>query len=185
MDVAQKGELYDRKALGAGGSGSDSDVIAASQWAVTNGIQVNNNSYGSSRDPGVTVKAAFDNAYAAGVLHVAAAGNSGNPRGRGNNVIYPARWESVIAVAATDGDDERASWSSTGPDVELAAPGVGINSTLLGGGYDEDKGTSMASPHVAGTAAWVIAAGITGNRAARTMSVGIVCYRGVGGVVGK
>ena len=157
VGVAPEAMVYALKVLGADGSGSYSDVIAALQWAVDNGIQVTNNSYGSSGDPGDTVKAAFDNTYAAGVLHVAAAGNSGTPPGKGDNVIYPAKWESVIAVAATDESDNRARWSSTGTDLELAAPGVDINSTLLGGGYGEKNGTSMASPHVAGVAALVIA----------------------------
>ncbi|MEE9583255.1 MAG: S8 family serine peptidase [Dehalococcoidales bacterium] len=161
VGVAPEVELYALKVLGANGSGYYSDVIAALQWAVDNGIQVTNNSYGSSGDPGAIVKAAFDNAYDNGVLHVAAAGNAGNPPGKGDNVIYPARWASVIAVAATDKSDSRPRWSSTGPDVELAAPGVAINSTLRTGGYGEYSGTSMASPHVAGTAALVIATGIT------------------------
>lgn len=161
VGVAPEASIYALKVLGASGSGSYSAVIAALQWSVDNGIQVTNNSYGSSGDPGTTTKAAFDNAYAAGVLHVAAAGNSGTPPGKGDNVIYPARWANVIAVAATDNSDKRASWSSTGPDVELAAPGVSINSTLKGGGYGTMSGTSMASPHVAGTAALVIASGIT------------------------
>ncbi|MCH8024589.1 MAG: S8 family serine peptidase [Candidatus Marinimicrobia bacterium] len=161
VGVASEASLYALKVLSASGSGSWSDIIAALQWAVDNGIQVTNNSYGSSLNPGSTVKAAFDNSAAAGILHVAAAGNSGNPRGKGNNVGYPARFESVIAVAATDQNDSRASFSSTGSAVELAAPGVAINSTKLGGGYVEFNGTSMASPHVAGTAALVIAAGIT------------------------
>lgn len=160
IGVAPEARIYALKVLGAGGSGSYSDVIAALQWAVGNGVQVTNNSYGSSGDPGATVKAAFDNADAAGVIHIAAAGNSGNPPGKGDNVIYPARWASVIAVAATDKSDNRATWSSTGPDVELAAPGVSIKSTLLGSGYGEKSGTSMASPHVAGTAALVITTGI-------------------------
>jgi len=158
VGVAPEARIYALKVL-EGGTGKYSDVIAAIEWAVDYGIQVTNNSYGSSGDPGTMVKAAFDNAcYDAGVLHVAAAGNSGNPPGRGDNVIYPARWDSVIAVAATDKSDTRASFSSTGPDLELSAPGVDINSTLLGGGYGEKNGTSMASPHVAGTAALVLVA---------------------------
>ncbi|GAI75932.1 unnamed protein product, partial [marine sediment metagenome] len=163
VGVAPEARIYALKVL-EGGTGSYSDVIAAIQWAVDNGMQVTNNSYGSSGDPGELVKAAFDAAYYTyGVLHVAAAGNNGNPPGRGDNVIYPARWDSVIAVAATDESDNRARWSSTGLDVELSAPGVNINSILPGGDYVRMSGTSMASPHVAGTAALVITAGITGN----------------------
>ena len=158
VGVAPQASIYALKVLGANGSGSYDDVVAAIEWAVSNGIQVTNNSYGSSGDPGVTVKEAFDNAYAAGVLHVAAAGNSGTRMGTGDNVIYPARWESVIAVAATDKSDARASWSSTGPAVELAAPGVSVYSTYWNDTYATLSGTSMASPHVAGTAALVMVA---------------------------
>jgi len=161
VGVAPAVKIYALKVLGADGSGYFDDVIAAVQWCVANGIQITNNSYGSSGDPGSTVRAAFDNAEANGIVNVAAAGNSGNPRGTGNSVIYPARWESVIAVAATDSSDNRARWSSTGDTVELAVPGVSINSTLRGGGYGTMSGTSMASPHVAGTAALVIATGIS------------------------
>ena len=161
VGVAPEAKLYALKVLGADGTGSYSDVIAALEWAVYNGMQVTNNSYGSSGNPGELVKAAFDEAYAEGVLNVCAAGNSGNPPGRGDNVIYPARYESCIAVAATDQSNSRAKWSSTGLDLELSAPGVSINSTLLGGGCGTGSGTSMASPHVAGTAALVIAAGVT------------------------
>ncbi|MDP3880361.1 MAG: S8 family serine peptidase [Dehalococcoidales bacterium] len=160
VGVAPEASTYGLKVLSASGSGSYDDVIAALEWAVANGIQVTNNSYGSSGNPGTLVKAAFDNSYNAGVLHVAAAGNNGNAGGKADNVGYPARWASVIAVAATDQSDKRASFSSTGPDLELAAPGVKINSTKLGGGYIEYNGTSMASPHVAGAAALIIASGI-------------------------
>jgi len=157
VGVAPEASIYALKVL-EGGTGLYSDVIAAIEWAVDNGIQVTNNSYGSSGDPGMMVKAAFDNAYAAGVLHVAAAGNSGNPPGFFDNVIYPARWASVIAVAATDQSDSRPKWSSTGPDVELAAPGVSVYSTYWDNTYATMSGTSMASPHVAGTAALVMIA---------------------------
>lgn len=158
VGVAPEASLYALKVLDETGSGYFSEVVAALEWCVENGIQITNNSYGSSQDPGELVQQAFDNAYAAGVLNVASAGNSGNPPGRGNDISYPARWDSVVAVAATDQDDSRARWSSTGPGLELSAPGVDINSTLPGGGYGEKSGTSMASPHVAGTAALVWAA---------------------------
>jgi subtilisin family serine protease len=159
VGVAPGIDLYALKVLGDDGSGSFSDVIAALQWCIQNNIHISNNSYGSGGDPGTLVKAAFDNSYTAGVLHVAAAGNSGGsgpPWARAVN--YPARWDSLIAVAATTQDDKRASFSSYGPEVELAAPGVSIPSTIPGGGYASYSGTSMASPHVAGVAALIRAA---------------------------
>jgi len=164
VGVAPGASLYAYKVLNASGSGDYSDIIAAMQQCVADGIQVANLSLGSSGDPGETVKAAFDNAEAAGVVIVAAAGNSGNRRGTRDKVIYPARYESCIAVAATDSSDYRAYFSSTGPDVEISAPGVSINSTLLGGGYGYKSGTSMASPHVAGVVALMINASVVDVR---------------------
>ena len=79
VGVAPEVTLCIYKVLSDSGGGYYSDVIAGVQRAVTDGVQVTNNSYGSSGNPGKTVKAAFDNAEAAGILHVAAAGNSGNP----------------------------------------------------------------------------------------------------------
>jgi len=158
IGVAPNVSLYAVKVLGNGGTGSYSDVIAGLEWAVDNGMQVTNNSYGSTGDPGQTVKDAFDAAYAAGIINIAAAGNEYR-----DDVIYPARWGSVVAVSATTTDDTLASFSSVGPEVELAAPGKDIYSTYKDGGYATLSGTSMASPHVAGTAALVIAAGIVND----------------------
>lgn len=169
VGVAPEARLYALKVLDSQGSGTFSDVIKALEWATDQGIQVTNNSYGSDAPPtdtvnNVTAEMAFDNSYNAGMLHVAAAGNSGFFTGLfppGDVVGYPARFGSVIAVAATDGGNTVAWFSSTGPAVELAAPGVNINSTLPGNGYGINTGTSMASPHVAGTAALIITSGIS------------------------
>lgn len=160
VGVAPEAKLYALKVLDASGSGSFSDVIAALEWVVDNGtIKITNNSYGSSSDPGTLVKAAFDSSYAAGVLHIAAAGNSGNCSGKNDSVGYPGKYSSVVAVTATDSSNARPCWSSTGSTVEISAPGVSINSTKLGGGYIVYSGTSMASPHVAGVAALVLGTG--------------------------
>ena len=158
VGVAPEAHLYGIKVLDSSGSGSWSDVIAGIQWSIYNDMQIISMSLGGGHY--IYLEEACDAAYNAGIVIVASAGNSGNPPARGDNVGYPAAYSSVIAVAATDINDIRAPWSSTGPAVELAAPGRYIYSTIPGG-YDTYSGTSMAAPHVAGTAALVIASGIT------------------------
>jgi subtilisin len=161
VGVAPNAHLYGVKVLNASGSGSYSNIIAGVQWATGNGMQVTNNSY-SGTGSSATLELAFANAAAAGVVTVAAASNSGNCAGTGDSVGYPAKYATVIAVAAIDSTDARACFSSTGPAVEIAAPGVQINSTILNGGYGSNwSGTSMASPHVVGAAALVIYHGVT------------------------
>ncbi|MDP2949180.1 MAG: S8 family peptidase [Chloroflexota bacterium] len=157
IGVAPEAHLYAVKVLNRQGSGYLSDVIDGIYWAANNGMQVINMSLGCDC-PSDTLKQAVDKAYGDRIVVVAAAGNSGNADGTGDNVIYPAKYDSVIAVAATDSGDKRAWWSSTGPAVELAAPGVSIYSTWKGKGYNTISGTSMASPHVAGAAALMLAA---------------------------
>ena len=159
VGVAPEAHLYGIKVLDSSGSGSWSNVIAGIEWSVDNDMQIISMSLGGGDYIGV--EKACDAAYSADIVIVASAGNSGNPPGRGDNVGYPAKYSSVIAVAATDPDDKRARWSSTGPAVELATPGVNIYSTILNDDYGYKSGTSMAGPHVAGTAALVIASGIT------------------------
>jgi subtilisin family serine protease len=90
-------------------------------------------------------------AYNYGVVLVAAAGNEGE-----EGVTYPAKWTEVIAVAATDENDKVPDWSSKGQEVELAAPGVDVLSTIPNDWYAWGSGTSMACPHVSGTAGLMI-----------------------------
>lgn len=158
VGVAPQADLYGLKVLGSNGSGSFSNIIAALDWAINNNMQVLNLSLGSSGDPGTTVRQAFDNAYAKGLVIVASAGNAGSGT---DTVGYPAKYDSVIAVGSTTSTDALSSFSSTGPAVEIAAPGSAIYSTYLGGRYSTSSGTSMAAPHVAGVAALTLSAGLT------------------------
>lgn len=149
IGVGPKIDLYAIKVLGASGSGYLSDVIEGIQWAIANNMQVINMSLGTASD----IQSFHDAvilAKNAGIVVVAAAGNSGG------SVIFPAAYPEAIAVSATDKSDVIASWSSRGPEVDLAAPGVFIYSTYKGTGYATLSGTSMAAPHVAGSAALVL-----------------------------
>ncbi|WP_128694680.1 S8 family serine peptidase [Methanoculleus taiwanensis] len=156
IGVAPKADLYAVKVLSSGGGGYISDVVSGIEWAIENDIQIISMSLGSNSDS-YALRSACDAAYEAGIVLVGAAGNDGRYSGYGDTVDYPARYGSVIAVSAIDENNQRASWSSTGPAVELAAPGVGIYSTYPDG-YRSVSGTSMACPHVAGVAALVLAA---------------------------
>ncbi|MEW6181955.1 MAG: S8 family peptidase [Bacillota bacterium] len=160
VGVAPEASLYAYKVLGADGSGEWSDLIRALEAACdlcAGGQKVVVNMSVSAKKDAPGVHDAVKAAYEAGAVLVAAAGNSGNRAGAGDSIEYPARYEEVIAVAATDNTDTRAFFSSTGPQLELSAPGMDILSCIPGGDYIAASGTSMASPHVTGTAALFLA----------------------------
>lgn len=168
VGVAPAARLLAYKILDASGQGYFSDAILALQYCLDAGGRVANHSYGSQGDPGSTVRAAFDNAEALGLVNVASAGNRTSTGTTCTSIGFPARYASVIAVTATTSSDAIASFSCRGPEAELAAPGASIVSTVPTGtcamcsstGYLAANGTSMASPHVTGVATLVIAAGI-------------------------
>ncbi len=149
VGVAPEASLYAVKVLDNFGSGSLSGVVAGIDWAITNGMNVINMSLGSWTGT-TSMEQAVDQAYNSGILVVAAAGNAGTADGLGDSVSYPARYDSAIAVAAVDSNLNRASFSSTGNKVEIAAPGDMILSTYMGNTYEYLSGTSMATPYVSG-----------------------------------
>ncbi|HEY9246382.1 MAG TPA: S8 family serine peptidase [Candidatus Methanoperedens sp.] len=152
VGVAPNASIYAVKVLDGAGIGMESWLISGIEWAVNNKMDIISMSLGGGQDEpdSIALKTAVDNAYNAGVLLVASAGNT-----YGGNVTQPARYDSVISVTATDEKDNAASFSAKGPQIELAAPGVNITSTIVGG-YDTKGGTSMAAPHVTGTAALIM-----------------------------
>ncbi len=146
IGVAPEANLYAVRVLDGGGFGLLSWILAGIEWAILNGMDIANLSLEGPYFQ--SLKDVCDAAYGAGVLLVAAGGNT-----HGGAVRYPAAYNSVIAVTGTTMSDMRAYFSPVGPEVELAAPGLDILSTVSGGSYDLLSGTSQASPHVAGTAA--------------------------------
>ncbi len=159
--LAHCAKLMPVKVLSSRGWGTMADVAEGIRWAADHGAQVINLSLGSSSKSGV-VENAVKHAYKKGVTVVAAAGNSGRAVG------YPAAYDGVIAVSATDKNDGLAWFSSRGPEVAIGAPGVAVTQqTICENGKNKCEvfgafnGTSMASPHVAGAAAILVGQGIT------------------------
>lgn len=124
-----------------------SDMAEAITYATDNGAKVISISFGSTY-PSATIRNAVDYANARGVFITAAAGNDGITQPN-----YPAAFEHVVSVGATDQNDIKASWSNYGSWVDVTAPGVSIRSTNEAGNYSSVSGTSPATPHVAGLAA--------------------------------
>jgi subtilisin family serine protease len=161
--VCWKTQIMALKFLGSDGRGDSTDAIDAVYYAVENGADIISNSWGGIPLPGSFprhLEDAFDYAHSQGVISIAAAGNNG-----ATFINFPAIFDNVIAVAATNSNDKRPSFSNHGPLVEIAAPGVDILSlradgTALGSVYDPNttinSGTSMACPHVSGAFALVL-----------------------------
>lgn len=178
VGVAPAAKVVSVKVLKSNGSGSWTDVICGIDYVTANKdvIQVANLSLGGSGSSagcqnGDALEQAVCNAVDAGVTVVVAAGNDSKDAAG----FVPAAYRGAITVSAfsdTDGsttdagcsgigpwktcDEVFASFSNYGSIVDVMAPGVNINSTLMGGGYGTKSGTSMAAPHVAGVAALAI-----------------------------
>ncbi len=159
--VGYQSSLMNVKVLGDDGYGAYSWIANGIIWAANNGADIINMSLGSNFKS-TALESAVNYAWSKGVVIVAAAGNSAN-----SSKTYPAYYPNCIAVAATTNNDVKASFSSYGSWVDVAAPGENVYSTFpnhtfylqtvygRSNNYDFGNGTSMSTPHVAGIAALI------------------------------
>ncbi|CAG7941903.1 unnamed protein product [Penicillium nalgiovense] len=156
--VAKKASVVAVKVLSADGSGTNSQVIAGMEWAVKDaksrgvtGKSVMNMSLGGAFSRAMNDAAA--NVVKSGVFLSVAAGNEAQDASNSS----PASAPNVCTIAASTSSDRSASFSNFGSVVDLYAPGESITAAYPGGGSKTLSGTSMAAPHVAGAAAYLMA----------------------------
>ena len=138
-------DLYSVKVLDEENKAPLSRIIEGIYWCIENDINIINMSFGTSTYSRALEKAVQD-AYNANILIVGAAGNNGG------NVEYPAAFEEVMAVAATNTSSEISDFSNLGEELEVAAPGEKVKVTGFFGGTIVTHGTSIAVPFVTGVA---------------------------------
>src|SRR5882724_1760979 len=161
--IAYEAAIYAGKVLGDDGMGTDRSVIAGMDWALDQGCQIISMSLGSAAQIGDQPNADFEQIGRAcldgGAVVIAAAGNESSRPGLIAPVGSPANALTIMGVAALDRALAPAPFScggvNPGQDVDIAAPGVGILSSLPGNRYGRLNGTSMATPHVSGVAALI------------------------------
>jgi subtilisin family serine protease len=161
--IAYEAEIYAGKVLGDDGAGTDRSVIAGMDWALDQGCQIISMSLGAPTQVGDQPNADFEQIGQAcldgGTVVIAAAGNESRRPGHIAPVGSPANASTIMAVAALDRALGVAPFScggiNPGQDVDIAAPGVDVFSSLPGSRYGRLSGTSMATPHASGVAALI------------------------------
>lgn len=167
--IAWQSPILPVKVCDSTGQCSDANIASGIIYAVDQGAKVINISLGGP-SPSSTLADAVNYAWNKGAVVVAAAGNSGGSPDT-NQILYPAAYPNVVAVGAASqddplfGSDQRASFSSYGPELDIVAPGTNIYSTNYSGTYTSGSGTSFAAPQVAGAAALLWARGASSNSA--------------------
>jgi subtilisin family serine protease len=161
--IAYEAEIYAGKVLGDDGMGTDRSVIAGMDWALDQGCQIISMSLGAATQIGDQPNADYEQIGQAcldgGLVVIAAAGNESNRPGYIAPVGSPANASTIMGVAAIDRALGVAPFScggiNPGQDVDIAAPGVDVLSSLPGSRYGRLSGTSMATPHASGVAALI------------------------------
>ena len=150
--IAPDTELYDVKVLDGSNTAPLSRIIEGIYWCIDNDMDVINMSFGTP-SYSVSLEQAVSAAADAGILMVAAAGNNGQTAGA---IDYPAAFGNVIAVGASDGDNQMTSFTSGGEGIDLLAPGEKVWSYGAFQGLQAVDGTSIATAHVTGAAALLL-----------------------------
>ena len=149
MGVAPGAQVYTVKVFADTGPTRPEWLTSALKWCRDNRMDIVSMSLGGPPTLGSAFEAELRDCYVAGITLIAAAGNYGRDYG----VLYPAKYPEVLAVAAVDLNKLQGAFSAWGMELDVAAAGVNVWSTWLGGGYAELSGTSMSAPHIAGTSA--------------------------------
>lgn len=149
--IAMNSKIMVLKCLGADRSGNANKAAEAIRYAADNGAKIINLSW-TSQGESAKINGAVDYAIGKGLIVVVAAGNH-NADVSG---YFPANNSSVITVAAINDKNRRASFSNWGDEVDISAPGVGIQTTFPGNKYRKTNGTSVATGYVSGLAALLI-----------------------------
>ena len=152
VGVAPEAEIYAIKALNDVGVGNVSNIIAGIEWAIQHEMDIINLSLTAPKG-NETLEKAINAAYQQGILIIAASGNAPTWSAPQTDVLYPARYENVIAVGSINRDREKSAFSYFGPSLDFVAPGEDIYSTFIHSEYASMIGTSMATPYVTGIAA--------------------------------
>ncbi|MEU3859886.1 type VII secretion-associated serine protease mycosin [Streptomyces sp. NPDC028722] len=155
VGLAPEATIIPIKQNDAEGDGTAATLATAIRHAIKEKADVINISQDTADAavPDEDLHRAVNEALAAGIVVVASAGNGG--LGGDSKKTYPASYDGVLAVAASDRNNERAAFSQSGDFVGVAAPGVDMISTVPKGGHCTDNGTSFSAPYVAGVAALI------------------------------
>lgn len=152
IGVAPRALIHPVKAFDHNGTAFVSDIILGIEWCVRNQMDVVNMSFGM-KTKSKSLLNAVNNAYRSGILIVASSGNDG----RIGNIDYPARYNSTIAVGATNQHSKIAAFTNRSGLIDIYAPGDRVVSAWLRGRHREMSGTSMATSHVTGAIALLLA----------------------------